>query len=332
MAGGVGERVDVHLHLSRYWPDIRRNSYDPALDFTVPSLLRELDAQGIGHGVLLQLHQAPSVAATLQEGQALFESSGGRLLPTSTVDPTAGAAAVTAAGRAWEKSPGLVALKLYPGYRAFYPHDRRLAPVYEFAARRRLPVMIHQGDTMDPNGLLKYARPLEVDEVAVQYRDVALVLCHLGNPWVEETAEVVYKNENVYTDTSGLLGPPKLPYFATMVERCRRRLASAIATIGASDRVLYGSDWPLESIATAVGLVEGLDLPEEDRAAILGGNARKLFRIPSGVARVPPITSGGAGLHGEQPRPRATSYRGPRRSSARSGARGKRWAARSPRR
>jgi predicted TIM-barrel fold metal-dependent hydrolase len=281
MAGAPGERVDVHLHLSRYWPEIRRNSYDPSLEFTVPSLLRELDDHRIGHGVLLQLHQAPSVAATLSEGQEMFAASGGRLLPTSTVDPTKGAEAVEAAVHAWEHSPSLTALKLYPGYLAFYPHDPRLSALYEFAARRRLPVMIHQGDTMDPDGLLKYARPIEVDEVAVRYRDVSFVLCHLGNPWVEETAEVVYKNENVYTDTSGLLGPPRLPYFATMVERCRRRLASAIATIGASDRVLYGSDWPLESIATAVSLIEGLDLPESDRAAILGGNARRLFRIPA---------------------------------------------------
>jgi predicted TIM-barrel fold metal-dependent hydrolase len=272
-------RVDVHLHLSRYWPEPSVNVYVPGLALTVPTLLSELDRAGIGCGVLLQLQTSPSVAETLREGREMARASGGRLLPTSTIDPTQGAEAVNAAIALWEATPDLVAIKLYPGYLRFYPHDPRLGPVYEYAGRRGIPVMIHQGDTLDRDGHLKFARPIEVDEVAVQYREVSFVLCHLGNPWVEETAEIVYKNENVYTDTSGLLGPPSLPYFPAMLERCRDRLHETIVTIGSVDRVLYGSDWPLESIATAVGLVDGLSLSREDRDAILGGNARRLFRL-----------------------------------------------------
>ena len=51
------------------------------------------------------------------------------------------------------------------------------------------------------------------------------------------------------------------------------------AAMGDAHRVLYGSDWPLESIETAVRLIEGLDLPTEDQDRILGENARELFRI-----------------------------------------------------
>ncbi len=272
-------RVDVHVHLSRYWPDLATNSYDPTVDFSVRGLLRELDAERIGFAVLLQLFSSPSVEETLREGEELFRQSGGRLLQTVTVSPTGGADAVAAAIARWEAARDLVAVKLYPGYLPFYPHDRRLDPVYEFAHRRGLVVMIHQGDTLDPAGLLKYARPIEVDEVAVRFRDVKFLLCHLGNPWVEELAELVYKNANVYTDTSGLLARPTVPYFPAMVERARRRLANALAAIGDVRRVVYGSDWPLESIATAVALVDGLDLPAEEKERILSGNARELFRL-----------------------------------------------------
>ena len=202
-------------------------------------------------------------------------------MKTVTVDPTKGPATIRDTLAVWERVRDLVAIKLYPGYQAFYPHDERLHPVYEFAHKARLPVMIHQGDTLDPNGSVKYARPVEVDEVAVRFRDVRFVLCHLGNPWIEETAELVYKNTNVYTDTSGLLAHPSVPYFREMTHRAQRRLTNAIAAIGDSHRVLYGSDWPLESIETAVALVEGLDLPAEDRARILGDNARELFRLDS---------------------------------------------------
>lgn len=279
MAAASGTRFDVHLHLSRHWPDLATYSYGPTVDFSVGGLLAELDAQGIGSGILLQLETAPTVEETLLEGAEKLRESGGRLLRTSTVDPTRGEAEVARAIALWEATEDLVALKLYPGYRFFYPHDPRLDPVYEFAHRRGLPVMIHQGDTLYPAGVVKYARPIEVDEVAVRFRDVHFVLCHLGNPWVLETAEVVYKNPNVWTDTSGLLGPPRLPYFGRMVEMARSRLLELITYVGSADRVLYGSDWPLETIATAVELVEGLDLPREDCDAILGGNARRLFRL-----------------------------------------------------
>jgi uncharacterized protein len=275
----LGRRVDVHVHLSRYWPDLTRNSYRPDLEYTVPSLLRELDAQSIGFAVLLQLYTSPGSQEVLREGEEMFVKSGGRLLRTVTVDPTQGEEVVRDTLAAWERARDLVAIKLYPGYRPFFPHDPRLDPVYEFAHKKGMPVMIHQGDTLDPDAHLKYARPIEVDEVAVRFRDVRFVLCHLGNPWVEELAEVVYKNSNVYTDTSGLLGNPAAPYFPTMRSRAQRRLANAIAAMGDARRILYGSDWPLESIETAVGLITGLDIPPEDRELILGENARSLFRI-----------------------------------------------------
>ena len=276
---GLPARVDTHLHLSRWWRDVRRTGYRPDLNYTVGGLLAEMDRSGIGHGLVLQLHEAPSVADGVAEGRATFEESGGRLRPVTSVDPTKGEEEVRHAIELWESERELAGIKLYPGYLSFYPHDPRLAPVYEYAHHRGLPVLIHQGDTLDGLGLVKYARPIEVDEVAGRYRDVRFVLCHFGNPWVAEGAELVYKNENVYADTSGLLAHPSFPYFERMVEQSRRVLYEAIVTVGRPERILYGSDWPLEDLRTAVDLVDRLDLPAADRAAILGGNARKLFRL-----------------------------------------------------
>ncbi|MGI0131908.1 MAG: amidohydrolase family protein [Thermoplasmata archaeon] len=278
----TGTRFDVHLHLSQYWEGRPATFYRDDLDFSVDGLLHELDGAGIGEGLLLQLYASPNVPETLREGDELERASSGRLWRSTTVDPTRGPEAVADAITLWERTQGLTAIKLYPGYSPFYPHDPRLAPVYEFAARRRLVVMVHQGDTLTSDGLVKFARPIELDEVAVRFRDVRFVLCHLGSPWVEETAELVYKNENVYTDTSGLCGPPRLPYYARMVERARRRLENLVVSVGAVDRILYGSDWPLEPIATAVDRILGLPLSDEEKERILGGNARRLFHRTPG--------------------------------------------------
>lgn len=272
-------RVDAHVHLSQWWPEIRSTGYRPDLDYTVAGLLAEMDATGIDRALVIQLFQAPSEGAALAEGRAAFAASGGRLLPVATVDPTKGAASVDEALRQMDGEPSLVAIKLFPGYRPFFPHDRRLEPVYEFARRRRLPVLLHQGDTLQGLGLLKFARPLEVDEVAGAYRDLRFVLCHLGNPWIDEAAEVVDKNPNVYADTSGLLGPPSSPYFERSVELARRRVEQAVVATGCPERFLFGSDWPLESLKVALDLVAGLDLPAADREAILGTNAARLFDL-----------------------------------------------------
>jgi predicted TIM-barrel fold metal-dependent hydrolase len=265
--------------LTRYWRNLAGTAYRPDLDYTVRGLLAELDAAGIGSGLAIPVQHAPDVAATLDEGGSLRAESRHRLHLVTTIDPAAGEARVAEAVDRWGRAPELTAIKLFPGYLPFYPHDRRLDPVYEFAERRHVPVMIHQGDTLERDGLLKFARPIEVDEVAVRWPAVQFVLCHLGNPWIEETAELVYKNPNVWTDCSGLLARPTVPYFREMFRRAQTLLHQLLVTVGDADRVLYGSDWPLESIATAVELVATLPIPEDDRERILGGNARRLFHL-----------------------------------------------------
>jgi uncharacterized protein len=276
-------RVDTHLHLSRWWPDLAHTAYRPDLDFSVRGLLAEMDANRIGHGLVIQLYESPTPAEAMEESRATYAASAGRLRAVVTADPTRGGEEIEGALRLWDSEPHIAGIKLFPGYLAFYPHDPRLDPLYEFAHRRGLPVLIHQGDTLDRKGRIKFARPLEVDEVAVRWSDVRFVLCHLGNPWIDEAAEVVYKNENVYTDTSGLLAHPSAPYFDRMVEQSRRRVLQAIVAIGSCERILYGSDWPLEELGRALSLVEGLDLPPADLARIMGDNARRLFGLPDRV-------------------------------------------------
>ncbi len=278
---GTTPRVDVHLHLTRWWRDLERTAYRPDLDYTPRGLLAEMDRAGLDFGLVIQLFEAPTAAEALEEGRAIVAASGGRLRPVATVDPTSGGDTVAETLARWDAEPRLAGIKLYPGYRPFYPHDPRLDPVYEYAARRRVPVLLHQGDTLGGLGLVKFARPIEVDEVAGRFRDVAFVLCHFGNPWMEEAAEIVYKNPNVWADTSGFLAHPSAPYFDRMVARARERLLHAVVSVGSPERILYGSDWPLESLDTAVALVDRLDLPSADRAAILGGNARRLFGLPA---------------------------------------------------
>lgn len=172
---------------------------------------------------------------------------------------------------------GLVkGLKLYPGYEPFYPHDNRLKVVYELAEEFDVPVMIHSGDTYAPTGKLKYSHPLEIDEVAVDFPRVKFVICHLGNPWLTDCMEVVYKNQNVYADFSGLV-------LGTFTEAFEDYMAEEIQDVilyaGDPGRFLFGTDWPICSMTSYVDFVHELKLPDETYRMIMYENSRKLFKL-----------------------------------------------------
>lgn len=168
-------------------------------------------------------------------------------------------------------------LKIYPGYEHVYPYDRAFQPAFDLAAKYRVPLMVHSGDTFAPKGKLKYAHPLHVDEVAVDHPDVNIVVCHLGNPWLHDTAELMYKNANVYADISGLT----LEEFSAPLEAyMREELEELLLYSGEWDKVLFGTDWPLVRMGPYLRFVEQLGIEADRRAMLMGETAARLFRIP----------------------------------------------------
>jgi len=167
-------------------------------------------------------------------------------------------------------------LKLYPGYEPFYPADPKLEPAYRLAEEFDVPVMIHSGDTYSPTGKVKYSHPLNVDEVAVDFPKVRFLICHLGNPWFRDCMEVVYKNENVYTDISGLT----LGDFTDRFEAYMRQQLKEMLLWGVNPRkVLFGTDWPLATVESYLQFMEELKLPPKDRELMLWENAVALFKL-----------------------------------------------------
>ncbi len=167
-------------------------------------------------------------------------------------------------------------LKLYPGYEPFYPYDNRLKVVYDLAVEFDVPVMFHSGDTYTPKGRIRFAHPIHIDDVAVDNPDMKIVICHVGNPWIKDCMEVVYKNQNVYTDFSGLV----LGDFTEKFEKyMKSQLEEMILYAGEPEYLLYGTDWPISTMKSYLNFMKQLDLPEDKKELILWKNAAKLFKI-----------------------------------------------------
>jgi predicted TIM-barrel fold metal-dependent hydrolase len=174
------------------------------------------------------------------------------------------------------------ALKAYLGYLHYEPYSPGYRRYYKLAARCKVPVIFHCGDTYSRVAKVKYAHPLKIDEVAVDFPETKFVLAHFGNPWLMDAAEVVYKNKNVWADLSAIvIGDANT--FTTMrqegvLDRAVRRIKEAIEYTEAPKKFLFGSDWPLSPMAAYRDFVRQL-FPENLHAAVFGENAKELFGL-----------------------------------------------------
>lgn len=174
---------------------------------------------------------------------AFVGALGGRTVGFMSVDPTRHDA-VEEVERAHDDL-GLVGIKLGPIYQGTSPLSPLTMRVFAAAERRGLPILIHQGAIFANAGRLVDANPLLLDDVAIAFPELRIVIAHLGHPWVEETAVVMRRNANVYADTSAIANRP------TMLAR---GLAAA-KEYGVLHKVLFGSDSPMVSARSSA---EGL--------------------------------------------------------------------------
>ena len=269
--------IDCHVHLNNYHEQVA-----VSLDESLDKLQRAMQEAGVRYSLVLTSYLVtPHRPSTAQVVKAVEQ--------IENIGVVAGVSYTNYRERDLREladflRAGLVkGLKLYPGYEPFYPHDHRLRVVYDLAEEFDVPVMIHTGDTYSKGGRLKYAHPLEVDEVAVDHPNVKLVICHLGNPWLVDCMEVVYKNPNVYADFSGLVLGDFTEAFEQYMEQ---QIGEVIIYAGEPRKFLYGSDWPICSMKSYVEFVKQLKLPEADLNAIMYENARTLFKL-----RLPPLSA-----------------------------------------
>jgi hypothetical protein len=173
-------------------------------------------------------------------------------------------------------------LKAYLGYLPYGPSAPGYRPYYRLAAKYKVPVIFHTGDTLSKTAKVKYAHPLRVDEVAVDYPDTKFVLAHFGNPWVMDAAQVVYKNANVYAELSAFLIGNEKAWVAMekdgVVGRTVKRVMEGIEYAEAPERFLYGSDYPLSPMTAYRDFVRRM-FPKDQHDGVFRDNAKKLFGL-----------------------------------------------------
>lgn len=195
------------------------------------------------------------------------------LIPFASIDPARGRMGAREARRLIADH-GIRGFKFHPTMQGFYPNDRTAYPLYEAIAEAGLPALFHTGQTgvgagmRGGNGMrLKYSNPMHLDDVAVDFPVMPIVLAHPSFPWQDEALAVATHKPNVWIDLSGWR--PK--YFPPILVRYADTLLR--------DRVLFGSDWPMIAPEGWLEEFEALPIKPENRPGILKGNAARLLGL-----------------------------------------------------
>lgn len=228
------------------------------------ALVRLFAAEGVSHSVVLAEVTPLTTGISSNEFVGDYCSDVDELIPFCAPNPFIERDLVRSAEKLVSRYD-FRGFKIYPSYLPMAPNDARLYPLYGFAQEMGMPVMFHTGISTFPGARLKWGSPLFLDDVAVDFPDLAVVLAHGGRDlWFNEAFTLARIHSNVYLEVSGLPAAKLLTYFPRL---------SVLA-----GKVIFGTDFPVvPSISSAVASVRGLGLPDDFVADMLGGTARRLL-------------------------------------------------------
>jgi uncharacterized protein len=263
--GGLGNREAEAAGLE--------HTFGPAERLTLPELAayyRERRMACVAFTV--ERVDAPSEVSN-EEIAELAREETDVVIPFASVDPARGAEGVEMARRLIAEHD-VRGFKFHPNVQGFFPNDPACFPLYEVIAEHRLPALFHTGHTAIGSGQpggggihLKYSNPMYVDDVAVAFPDMPIILAHPSFPWQDEALSMGMHKPQVYIDLSGWSPkyfPPQLIQYANTLLR---------------HKVLFGTDFPVLTPERWLKDFDALSIKPEVRPLILKENAARLFGL-----------------------------------------------------
>ena len=303
--------IDIHTHLSDYdgvakpfwdgWAEVSalrvnrpsenvRRRLPEMWDISGDMIVKDMDAAGIDKSVLLAIDWG--LARYLSEPKLSIEGINKiyadavkehpqRLIAFAGIDPRRKNAPEMVERFLGEW--GMKGIKFHTAA-GFYPNDKACYPIYEKALRYGVPILLHTGEVLKPL-YFKYCQPIHVQEVAMDFPDLPIILAHTGGCWYSEAVAICSNATNVYLDVSvwqsRLLRPLKF-------YRALQTLLDSVSW----QRVLFGSDYPflkllvnqerwVKAFTEIPDSVEeqGIKFKDEEITGIMGGNAAKLLGL-----------------------------------------------------
>ena len=277
--------IDAHIHIQPFHmlkPDVQKTFWQKkanraeleALASDPAKLLKQMDADAIERVGLINYVSPDVMGFTAEVNDWMIRYASAertRLIPFGSVHPKFTKDVTGETRRIIDA--GVRALKVHPPHQLFranaYQFDLpTLADLYREAEAAGIPVTIHTGTSVFPGARSRLGDPMDVDDVAVDFPKLKILLAHGGRPlWMEAAFFVVRRHPNVFLEVSGIPPMKLLEYFPRLDE--------------VSHKTVWGTDWPspgVKSMRQNVEQFRALPLSNAAKHAILYGNAVKLFK------------------------------------------------------
>lgn len=170
----------------------------------------------------------------------------------------------------------LSGLKINTAKLKMYPNDERLMKLYEICDKYQKPIIFHAGVSLEANTISKFAHPMEFEEVANRFPKVKMCLAHFGWPWVNETAALLVKYENVFANTAMMYMDSPKDLFEKVF---KQDLGKYWLDHNFADKVMFGSDSPrIRPVRSKRGL-DALEMEESTRRKVYHDNAVRFLGL-----------------------------------------------------
>ena len=223
--------IDIHVHPAFYEPinkdskmeELRHETLDIHKNGTAPleHIFNQMKCAGLDYLCLLpedyQTLQNGKILVSNEEIYKLVSMAPNKFIGFASVDPMAQGAAERLEKAFTDLQ--LAGVKFHLGRIHMYPMDEKMQKLYDVCEKYNKPIIFHSGMSWEPNTLTKYCRPDVFEELAASRPKLRICLAHFGWPWCRETAMLMLKYPNVYTDTGALYFDNAKEFYTQMLTK-----------------------------------------------------------------------------------------------------------------
>ncbi len=284
--------IDIHVHPAFFEPinedenkeELRHDELNLHKNGTAPlkHFFNKMNCAKIDYAVLL-----PEDYSTTMNGEVLVSNEEVKKLVDMAPDRFIGFASIDPHDeKAAEKLEyafsvlDLKGLKLHPSRQDFHPNDSFMDEIYDVCEKYDKPILFHAGLSFEPHTTTKNCRPLDFEDLAEKRKDLRICLAHFGWPWVRETAMLMLKYPNVYTDTGALYFDSAREFYEQMLTR---DVPMTWIDRSLRHQVMFGTNDPRFEMIRMSEAIEHLGFRESTIELIKGKNAIDFMHYdPSG--------------------------------------------------
>lgn len=167
-------------------------------------------------------------------------------------------------------------LKFFPGHDPYYPTDEKCLPYYELCERLDVPVLFHTGENSGDSECAKWNDPKYIVEIAKKYPNLKVIITHYYWPKLDYCYEITKDVSSIYFETAAMADEEVVEKSGGM-KKIKEILKKTISD--RSDKVIFGTDWPMCKIEEHIKLVKSLGLDKKIEEKIFSGNTSRIYKL-----------------------------------------------------